>query len=128
MKTLTNNFSCYLDKPKIYQPKFYEIPRPLLWRCYEDFTLTNFQGVIDKVKFVYRNRNSDLHPQLYSTFYFELHWLNNKLYAIYGQEEPGEEYEENGLDPILWHVVERVIRCMVEEGYAVKADGPAGSS
>lgn len=125
MKTLTNNFACYPDKPKIYQPRFYEIPRPVLWKCYEEFTLTNFQGVVDKVTFLYRNRNSDLHPKIYSTFKFELHWLNNKLHGIYGQEEPGEE-DENGLDHILWHAVERVIRCTVEEGYAVKADASSG--
>lgn len=128
MKALTVNFSYYLDKPKIYDPKFYEIPRPVFWKSYEEFTLRNFQGIIDKVKFVYRNRNSDLHTKLYSTFTFELHWLNNKLHAIYGQEEPGEECEDETLDPILWHAIERVIRCMVEEGYAVKAEASSDSS
>lgn len=120
MKPITDYFRYYLDKSKIYQPKFYEIPSFIPWQYHQEFTLTNFQGVIDRVKFVYRNRNSDLHPKIYSSFQFELHWLNNKLYAIYGQEKLGEEYEGDGLDTILWHAVEAVIRCMVEEGYAIK--------
>lgn len=123
MKNITREFFFHVDKPKICHPKFYEIPR--LGRCptYEEFTLTTFQGTIDKVTYLYRNRNSDLHPKLYSTIKFEIHWLENKLHALYGQEEDGEEEQhDNGLDPILWRAVERVIRCMVQDGYAVKEE------
>lgn len=98
MKNITREFFFHVDKPKIYHAKFYEIPR--LGRCptYEEFTLTTFQGTIDKVTYLYRNRNSDLHPKLYSTIKFEIHWLENKLHALYGQEEDGEEEQhDNGL-------------------------------
>lgn len=114
MMNITREFFFHLDKPKIYHPKFYEIPR--LGRCptYEEFTLTTFQGTIDKVTYLYRNRNSDLHPKLYSLNSKFIGWRTNFLPST-----DKKRMEKKNSMIMDWRAVERVIRCMVQDGYAI---------